>query len=154
MLTSKRVIYVAVAALAVAGVLLAQGPPFGHRGGARGERMGRIKEFVANYLDLTEAQKAQAKDIFTAARQSAQPVFEQLKQGREAMRTAVTTGKPDAELERLAAAQGALAGQLSAIHAKAFAKFWAILTPDQQAKAAKLPGEIRGRRATKLHDGF
>ena len=48
--------------------------------------------------------------------------------------------KSDAEIDKLAAVVGNLAGQQAAIHAKVQAKFLALLTSDQKDKLSKLPG--------------
>ena len=135
--TRKGLVLIGAAALA-AGALLAQAPP------ARGQRGEHVKQFLADQLGLTDAQKAQAKEIFSAAREQAKPLVDQLRQGHEAMTAAIKANKPDSDLDQLAQQQGALMGQLSAIHAKAFAKFYATLTPEQQAKADKLHDQFRG----------
>ena len=130
MFRGNRFLTVAAASLAVAGMLLAQGP--GTAG--RSARGARGRQFLATYLDLTDSQKTQVKAVFDAARTQAKPVLAQLKQGRAALGDAVKAGKPDAELDALAAQQGALMGQLAAIRAKAFAKIYPLLTPDQKDK--------------------
>lgn len=124
-----------------AGLLAAQGfrkfggdGPFGH-----------LREFMAEYLDLTDAQKTQAAGIFDAARAAAEPLVEQLKAGHESMRDAIKSGKSDSELQRIADQQGILMGQLAGGHAKAMAKFYAILTPQQKAKADKLHDLVKSR---------
>ena len=50
------------------------------------------------------------------------------------MHAAAKANQSEAELDRLAAAVGALDGQLAGIEAKAVAKFYALLTADQKAK--------------------
>jgi Spy/CpxP family protein refolding chaperone len=137
------------AALTAAGLLNAQAWPgrFG-AGGAEAPRFGRMQQFLAIYLDLTEAQQAQAKGIFEAARASAAPLAAQLRASREEMAAAVKANQPDAELDRIASRQGALLGQLAAIWAKAQAKFYALLTPAQREKADKLRS-LRGPRANR-----
>lgn len=139
---------IATATALTAGLLLAQDPGVramrGKEGrpAARGERM---RAFVAEYLDLTETQKAEAKSIFDAARQSAEPARQQARQIRQAMKDAVTGGKPESEIDRLAAQAGPVATQLAATRAKAMAKFWAILTPEQKEKAERLHDRIGNR---------
>jgi len=136
----------AAAALA-AGMLFAQtqGTQPGmkpHRGAmARG---GMI-EHLANYLSLTPDQKAQAKTIFQEARQSSQSIREQLKQNRQALADAVKTAKGDAAIDSLAATQGTLNGQLVAIHTKAMAKMYSLLTPEQRQKADQLKNLFQQR---------
>ena len=107
----------------------------------------RRLDFLAGYLGLSEAQKTQAKAIFDAAGQAAEMPLGQLAGARDALRQAVKDNKPDAELDRLAAAVGTLEGQLAAIHAKASAKFYALLNSEQKQKYDQLrdrPGP--GRR--------
>lgn len=97
------------------------------------QRGGRI-EFLAGYLSLTDDQKTQAKAIFDAAEQQAQVVQGQVASARDDIKAAVKAGKPDTTFDTLGAALGALEGQLAAIDGKAQAKFYAVLTPEQQAK--------------------
>src|SRR5437660_10159798 len=94
---------------------------------------GMLDRMAAN-LNLTDAQKQQAQSIFQAARQSAEPVHAQLKQSKQALTAAVKAGAPDAEIDRLSSGLGPLMAQTTAIHTKALAKFYAILTPDQKGK--------------------
>ncbi len=145
-----RLVLLAGTALAAAGMLNAQAMP-GRVGAGGGDapRLGRMQQFLAVSLDLTEAQQAQAKEIFAAARASAAPLVAQLRSGRQEMAAALKANQPDAELDRIASRQGVLLGQLAAIRAKAQAKFYALLTPAQRDKAEKLKS-LRGRRAGRL----
>lgn len=92
-------------------------------------RMARI----ANYLQLTDAQKTQAKAIFQAANEAGQPIREQLKPMRQQLQAAITSGN-SAQIDQITAGMAPLKSQLAANRAKAFSKFYAILTPDQQTK--------------------
>ena len=109
-----------------------------------GRMNGRHIEMLATQLGLTDSQKEQAKTIFADARKAAEPIGAQMKTAHESLQAAVKENKSDAELDRLAAAQGALTGQLAAAYAKAFAKFYAILTPEQREKADTLHNNMRG----------
>jgi Spy/CpxP family protein refolding chaperone len=144
MLTRKKVLSLGAAVLAGAGLLAAQAPRFHH-----GDPSHRL-QMLATALDLTDAQKQQAQVIFDAARQQSQPVAAQLKQGHESMAAAIKAGKPESDLDQIAAQQGALVGQLAGIHAKAFSKFYALLTPDQKTKADKLHQEFAGAFASRF----
>jgi Spy/CpxP family protein refolding chaperone len=93
------------------------------RGGGRGPFRG---------LNLTAAQQEQANAIFEAQRQAAEPVRTQLETAETALYDAAKRNAGDAELDRLAQAEAPLLAQLEAIRAKAFARFYAILTPDQR----------------------
>ncbi|MGH9720090.1 MAG: Spy/CpxP family protein refolding chaperone [Bryobacteraceae bacterium] len=141
-MNKKNLIRVGAVVLIATGLFAAQQ---GVRRHAMGGHMGHFKEFAARYLDLTDAQKTQAQAIFDAAKQPAQAVAEQLKQGHDAMRAAMKAGKSDAELQQLAERQGALVGQLAAVHSKAFARFYATLTPQQKEKADTMHDFVRER---------
>jgi Spy/CpxP family protein refolding chaperone len=106
----------------------AQKSPHAHAG--NGAMMGKW----AADLNLTDAQKQQAESIFSAARQSAQPIHAQIKQNREALAAAVKSGASDAEIDKLSNNLAPLLAQSTAIHTKAFAKFYATLTPEQKSK--------------------
>lgn len=140
-MTRKLTTAAAVIALA-GGLLLAQapGPQAGQHGQNRQQRMQRM----ATFLDLTPDQQAKTKAIMADAKQAAQPIQEQLKQGHQALADAVKAGKSDADIERLSNSQGVLMGQMIAIHTKAFEKVYALLTPEQRQKADQLHERMKG----------
>lgn len=100
----------------------------------RAGRRGRFGQRIANYLNLTADQQAQAKQVMTAARQEAAPLRQQMKQNREALANAIKAGN-DAQIDQIAKAQAPVMAQLAAIRAHAFEKIYATLTPDQKTKA-------------------
>lgn len=101
--------------------------------------------FVAGYLGLTDAQKAQAKEIFGPAKAEFEQGRGQMESARAALELAVKSNASDAEIERAAAAVSALHTQHVASMAKRFAKFYAILTPEQKEKAAELRARMKER---------
>lgn len=113
----------------------------------------RRLEFLAGYLLLTDAQKTQAQAIFDAAEGAATTAAGAMTSAQTALRTAIKANAADAELDRLAAAIGVIQGQVAAIHAKAEAKFYALLTAEQKTKYDALgqgsggPGGGRGPRS-------
>ncbi len=138
---TSRITTAALAATLAAGMLLAQAPAPAP-GKARGPR-GNHAERMAAFLNLTPGQRQQATAIMNEAKQSAEPIRAQLKQGREAMAAAVKANNT-ADIDRLATSQGVLMGQLAAIHAKAFAKVYTLLTPEQRQKADQLHERMKG----------
>jgi Spy/CpxP family protein refolding chaperone len=66
----------------------------------------------------------------------------------QANRQALAAVKSDntAQIQSLAAAQGALQGQELAIRSAANAKFYALLTPDQQASLTQMEEKLKGLR--------
>lgn len=137
----------ALAAALVTGLSVAQtqqAPPQHRSGEHRGGRGGAMFDRLATKLNLTEAQKEQAKAEFQAARQQAQPLMAQLKETHQALAEAVKTGKTEGEIDQLAARQGELSGQLAAIHTKAMARVYTTLTPEQRAQADEMRETMRG----------
>lgn len=111
--------------------------------------------FLTGYLSLTDAQKAQATTIFTAADTASQTANGQLTAARTALNAVIKNNPPDAQVDQLAAAVGVVEGQLAAIRTKAQAKFYALLTAEQKTKYDQLlsgggdgfgPGRGRNRR--------
>ena len=100
---------------------------------------------IARYLNLTPAQEARAKAEFQSARQSAQPIRQQLKQVRLAMFQAVRANDT-AGIERLSAQQAGLNGRILGMREEAFARIYSTLTPDQRAKADQIPAHFRQMR--------
>ena len=128
--------FAAAAAIAGGMLLAAQEPAVQqHRPGAR----------IAQYLNLTPAQEAQATAEFQTVRQSAQPIRAQLKQVRLAMFQAVRAND-SAKIDQLSAQEANLKGQISALRQQAFARLYTTLTPEQKAKADQLPAHLRQMR--------
>ena len=119
--------FAAVAALAV-GMAFAQTPSPAPRA--------KVRPRALQALNLTDAQKQQAKTIFQQTRLTAQPLAQELKQNHRALQAAVKAGN-DSEIQQLATARGQILGQVAAIHAQALAKFYGNLTPDQRARAGQ-----------------
>src|SRR5437879_4904422 len=115
MTIKKKVLSVFAAGVLAAGMIFAAGQGPGGRHGMMG---GKRLDFMATALDLTDAQQQTAKAIFDQAKTSAQRIRDQQKQNHQAMSAAIKAGKSEAELTQLATQQGALMGQLAAIHAK------------------------------------
>jgi len=137
--TRKFAAWTAVAALGAAGLFAAETSQA--RQQWRGH--GRFGHFMSE-LNLTDAQKAQAKSIFQGARQSAQPVRPQLLETRMSLRAAIQAND-SAQIQQLSATEGNEIGQLTAIRGSAFAKVYQTLTPDQKQKAEALEQARRAR---------
>jgi Spy/CpxP family protein refolding chaperone len=130
-LRNKFAAWTAIAALGTVSLFAAE------TAAAGGHRHGRMGAFLSSYLNLTPAQQAQEKSIFQGARQSGQPIRQQLKQTRQSLRAAVQANDA-AAIQQLAASEGGQIGQLAAIRSTAMAKVYQMLTPDQQQKLASL----------------
>jgi Spy/CpxP family protein refolding chaperone len=142
----------AAAVTFTAGIIFAQSPASDPQPGSvntekwrLGSSMrGRLDlDRVAQALNLTDAQKEQARTIFEQARQSAQPIRQELKQNREKLSAAAKIKNSEGEIQKLATEQGRLLGKLIAIHTEASAKFYQMLTPEQRVKNDQLHQQFR-----------
>ena len=124
----------AVGALA-AGLTIAQTTAAPQAGAARGKGVrAMVQKRMLKALNLTDTQKQQAKTILQSARQTAQPLAQQLKQDRAALTAAVEAGD-SAKIQELSTEMGSLRGNVLGVRSLAMAKFYALLTPDQKTKA-------------------
>jgi Spy/CpxP family protein refolding chaperone len=108
----------------------------------------RVRRQMMRELALTPEQKQQAKTILQNTRQQAQPLAQQLHQNRQALTAAVQAGD-SAKIQQLSNTMGSLEGQVLAIRSAGRAQFFALLTPDQKAKAAAFrqkAHEVLGRK--------
>jgi Spy/CpxP family protein refolding chaperone len=108
-----------------------------------------MHERMMKELNLTDAQKAQAKTLFQQSREKAKPYRDQLRQTREEMAAAVKAGD-NAQIRSLAAKEGKAKGELTAIRSETIAKFYATLTPEQKAKADQLHQQMRQRMRERM----
>lgn len=137
--------FATVAAMA-AGLAVAQTPgaPAQPRPGKMWAKQGAVRGRMLRQLNLTDAQKQQARTVFQQAKQNAEPLVKQLRENREALAAAVKANDT-ARIHSLSAQQGHLQGQLLGIRNEAQAKFYSNLTPEQKAKADQMRSKVRER---------
>jgi periplasmic protein CpxP/Spy len=113
-----------------------------HRGGLSARMMG----FYTDYLDLTDAQQAQMKDILAKEKPTVRPLFQQLAQGRLQMKQLEQAGTFDeAKVRAAATAQSQAMIELMVQKARIKSELMAVLTPDQKDKMAKLEARRQAR---------
>jgi Spy/CpxP family protein refolding chaperone len=133
---------------------LAQAPAAGTLGAPQKAPLTRPwfgHEQMIQGLNLTAAQKQQARTIFDDARQKAGPIRQEMRQNREALYAAVKTNNA-AQIERLSSHQGELQGKALAIRSEAKAKFYAILTPEQRTKADQMHEQMQSRMRQRMEE--
>jgi Spy/CpxP family protein refolding chaperone len=106
----------------------------------RAQRQSKL-DIVADKLHLNKDQKDQASKIFAAAQEEASPINEQIRQGRNAITSAIIDGKTGDDLNKMMAQFTDLLAQKAVVEAKAYGKLYAILDAKQQAKAAPVFAE-------------
>lgn len=99
----------------------------------------RQVQHLTQTLTLNASQQAQATTIFTASQTANQSVMSSLQQAHTSLAAAIKSNDLNS-IGTLSAQIGTLTGQMTANTAKANASFYAILTPDQQAKYSPYAG--------------
>jgi len=134
---NRILVLASVAALIIAATVFAvgQGGPGGPHGGGPGDMM----EHMSRALNLTDAQKAQVKAIMDAERAATESSHGKIEEIHKQIEATITSGQFDEAQVR------ALAGQAAQImtdemveHVRAHAKIFALLTPEQRAKAQEM----------------
>lgn len=107
-------------------------------------------ERIARELNLTDAQKAQIKEMFQAQRATTQPLKQQMAQNRLALLNATSGGAFDqAKVQALANQQAQLAAQLQVLKTQLRSQIYnQVLTPDQKAKA----DQFRQKQITRINE--
>ena len=130
----------------VAGMLAAQTPaapqtaPHPRAKHAHADMVHRL----AVRLNLNADQQKQARAIFQQSRADAKALAPKLREDRMALKSAVKTDN-EAQIDQIMQQDSQLHAQARAVHAKAMAKFYQILTPDQKAKFDHMGMRRRGR---------
>jgi periplasmic protein CpxP/Spy len=145
----NKILSIAGATVLAAGLMFAQtgptpasNPPAGHGQGFHGHPM---LARMARNLNLSDAQRQQARGIFQGLRTQTQPIRAQLQQGRLALVNAAVAGKSADDLNQLAQAEAPQLAQLAALRAQAMGQFYAILTPAQQQQFQTMQSKLAAR---------
>jgi Spy/CpxP family protein refolding chaperone len=96
-----------------------------------------ISEHLTKELNLTADQQTKVRAIFADTHQRAQALEPKMREEREALKTAVKAGD-DREIDRILQQNAQLNADFQAMHVKAMAKVYALLTPDQKVKFDQL----------------
>jgi Spy/CpxP family protein refolding chaperone len=89
-------------------------------------------------LGLSDAQKDQVHAIMAEGRSKTKPLVQKLKEGREQIGVLVKSGQFDeGKVRAIAKGQADIRTDLIVERARVISKIWAVLTPEQRAKAQK-----------------
>jgi periplasmic protein CpxP/Spy len=133
---SKISIIAVLATALVTGIAIAQ--PHGGPHGGGDFFGGGMMGFFTDYLDLTDAQQAQIKQIIAKEKPALEPLFKQEMQTHQQMLQLIQSGSFDEAKARSIAAQGAqVHTQLEVQHARIANEAYQVLTPDQKTKLAQ-----------------
>lgn len=149
----KIIITISVVAVLALGTIMAVAAQhqFGkHRGRGFG---GDPEKFIehginraATALDLTDEQKTRIKAIMEAEKPVVQPLIQQVAAQRQELRQATSNGQfNEAQVQELATKQGQTMTQLIIAKERVKAQIFAVLTPEQRAKAEQMHSRFMGR---------
>jgi Spy/CpxP family protein refolding chaperone len=137
-----KVLAVVLAVAVVAAVGLAQTVTRTHmhaQGRFGGGMFGGPMGILSHRLDLTDAQRAQAKEIWAKEKPTVQPLMLQMAQGRSQLRQMVMSGTFDETKAReLAALQTQTMTELTVQRARIDSELFQILTSEQKTKLGSL----------------
>jgi len=121
--------------LLLATVAGAQTAPPQHRMHGDGMFDREMYPLFSKYLDLTEEQHAQIKQIFSSAKPALQPLMVQERQSRHAMMQLVTSGSFDqAKAQSIVTQESQIHAQIEMQHALLASQAYQVLTPEQKTK--------------------
>jgi Spy/CpxP family protein refolding chaperone len=122
--------------------------------GRHGHGFGPMMGFYADYLDLTDAQKAQMKDIMTKEKPTIKPLMQQLSDSRKQLRQLETAGAFDeAKVRSVATQQSQTMTELTVQRSRIKSELMQVLTPDQKDKMAKFEARREARFQKRFQKG-
>jgi Spy/CpxP family protein refolding chaperone len=112
-----------------------------------------ISQHLAKELSLTPDQQTKVRAIFADTHQRAEALQPKIREERDALKAAVKAGN-DREIDRILQQNSQLNADFEAMHVKAMAKVYAMLTPDQKTKFDQLDsGWFGGHGAARTANG-
>ena len=139
MSTKRFVIVATLLAAAMMAVAVAQKTGTAMHHGGMDEMGFGPHGFMADYLDLTDAQKQQVQSIFDAEKPKIQPLMQDLHNAHKQIQDGVENGTLDqATALSIIEAHKTQFAELLVEHAQIHSQVMKVLTPDQQAKLKKM----------------
>jgi Spy/CpxP family protein refolding chaperone len=120
----------------------------GHHRGSRGDFFdGHMLRFFADYLDLTDAQQTQIKQLKASAKPAMKPLYQQERQSHQQMKDLILSGSFDqAKAQAIANQETQVHAQLEVQRASLAAQAYQVLTADQKTKLNQFLAKREQRR--------
>ena len=135
----SKILAIALALAVVGAVAFSQTVAKAHpHMGGEGFGLEHMVSLMTDYLDLTDAQQAQVKQIIVSEKPNVLPLVQQLHQSQQQLRQLETSGTFDEDKVRAAASQQAqIMTELTVEKAKIHSQIFNLLTPEQKTKATQ-----------------
>ena len=114
---------------------------------------GRMLKFFADYLDLTDAQQSQIRQIYQNAEPAMKPLREQEWQSRQAMKQLITGNFDLAKAQAIAAQESQVRAQIEVQHAQLASQAYQVLTEEQKNKLAQFMAKREQRFKERMQQG-
>lgn len=126
-----------------------------NRGQMHGDGMfsGHMLNFFTKYLNLTDAQQAQVKEILAKEKPTIQPLVQQMAQSHHQLRELVMSSAFDeAKVRALASQQSGTATELMVQRARIESELFQVLTPEQKTKVTQFLDQQEQRFANHMNE--
>jgi periplasmic protein CpxP/Spy len=108
--------------------------------------------FLAKYLDITDAQKAQMKEVLQKERATTHPLMQQERQLNEQLKQYVQGTFDEAKVQALVSQQAQTLVQLKVEETRIHSELYQLLTPDQQAKLKEFEASRQERMQQRMQN--
>jgi len=113
---------------------------------------GHMMKFFADYLNLTDAQQAQAKAILEKEHPVMKPLFHQSRQLERQLNQYAEGTYDEAKVRALAAQKAQIEVELTVQKTRIHNELFQVLTADQQAKMKEFQARHEARMQRHMHD--
>jgi protein CpxP len=133
-----KILAVTLALTLVAAIAVSQTVQRAHHMHGDGMFSEHMLGFFTDYLNLSDAQQAQMKDILVKEKPTLQPLMQQMAQSHRELRQLEESGSFDeAKVRALASQQAQTMTELIVQKARIHSELSQVLTPDQKAKMSQ-----------------
>lgn len=154
-LSRTKIILAGLIITLVAAVAVSQTVKRAHMHGGEFGLGGHMLGFFTDYLNLTDAQQVQIKEIMAKERPTIQPLMEQLKQSHHQLRQLAESGSFDeGKVRSLAAQQSQTMTELIVQKTRIESDLFQLLTPEQKTKMQEFMNRHEQRFMKHMHEGM
>jgi Spy/CpxP family protein refolding chaperone len=155
-LSRTKIIIAGLLITLVAAVALSQTVKRAHmHGGGEFGLSGHMLGFFTDYLNLTDAQQSQIKEIMAKEQPTIQPFMDQLKQSHHELRQLAESGSFDeAKVRSLASQQSQTMTELIVQKTRIESELFQVLTPEQNSKMQEFMNRHEQRFMKHMHEGM